>query len=48
MSETSNCRDYQNAVNKMREFFHYKGIEEVLENDHKEQLNEDDGTRTFY
>ena len=29
MSETSNCRDFQNAVNKMREFFQNKGFVEV-------------------
>ena len=29
MSETRNCRDFQNAVNKMREFFQNKGFVEV-------------------
>jgi len=29
MSETRNCRDFQNAINKMREFFQNKGFVEV-------------------
>ena len=31
MSEETNCRDFQNVVSKMREFFMSKGFVEVQE-----------------